>query len=417
MFQKLLIRLKQEKNHFDDLGVTVKNLLYSYALYLISYPIMGIFINTYFWRQTNDISLIAAYNLGFFIALPLGFYLNGLLLRRFHILKLYWVGNVLQGLAAFLAIFIPSLSFTQVFIYGLIYGIGGGLYWGNKNYITLKITKGKNRLYYNNLESSLDLVISIIMPILIGWTLVFGEYVNLYSTEFAYKILMLITLALLWLSGYLLQSADIYSEEISHLTLTKPSRYWNLNRLVHVLYWTLSGVNYYVPTILVLIFVGAEAALGTIESITALLVAILLYVIGRKSSDKHLMPTIIVTGSVFLMGAVIYNLTYGFVGAIIYSVVYSLTSAVSWNSIYSNSMEVMDRELEHGSSRNQYALVLDNEIYFNLGRILGMALFFGLVVISSQETSLRLTPLIAGVLQLVMLVPLGILMRYTSNQK
>ena len=417
MFQKLLTRLEREKTHFDDLGETVKHLLYSYALYLISYPIMGIFINTYFWRQTNDVSLIAAYNLGFFVALPLGFYLNGLLLRRFHILKLYWAGNVLQGVAAFLAIFIPSLSFCQVLVYGLVYGIGGGLYWGNKNYITLKITKGKNRLYYNNLESSLDLVISIIMPILIGWALVFGEQIALYTVESAYKILMLISIILLWVSGYMLRSANIYSEPISHLTLRKPSKYWNLNRLVHVLYWTLSGVNYFVPTILVLVFVGTEAALGTIESITALLVAVLLYIIGRKSSAKHLMTTIIATGIVFLAGALMFNFTYGFVGAIIYSVAYSLTGAVAWNSIYSNSMEVIDRESEYGSNHNQYALVLDNEIFFNLGRIIGMALFFGLVALTNQEISLRIAPLIAGSLQLIMLIPLGILVRYMRSNK
>ena len=111
MFKKLVNRFAREKSHFDDLGVVVKHLLLSYSLYLISYPVMGIFINAYFWRQSNDVSLIAAYNLGFFVALPLGFYLNGLLLKKIHILKLYWVGGVLQGLAAFLAIFIPFLDF------------------------------------------------------------------------------------------------------------------------------------------------------------------------------------------------------------------------------------------------------------------------------------------------------------------
>jgi len=236
MLDKIIQRVATEKQHFDDLGEVVKHLLYSYVLYLISYPIMGVFINAYFWRQTQDITLIAAYNLGFFIALPVGFYINGLLLRSMHILKLYWLGAVMQGVAAFLAIYIPSLSFTTVLVYGLIYGIGGGLYWGNKNYITLKITRGRNRLYYNNLESALDLVINIVMPVIVGWLIVFGEHSYPYSAELAYKILILLAVILLCISGYILQSANIQSEKITDITIKHATRYWNLNRLVQILY-------------------------------------------------------------------------------------------------------------------------------------------------------------------------------------
>lgn len=269
MFQRIAKRLKTEKLHFDSLGDVVKHLLLSYGLYLVSYPIIGIFINAYFWRQTEDITLIAAYNLGFFIALPLGFYLNGLLLKRVHILKLYWIGTVLQGVAAFLAIFMPTLSFDKVLAYGLIYGIGGGLYWGNKNYITLKITKGRNRLYYNSLESSIDLIINIVMPILLGWIIVFGEHVHLYTPDSAYRVLMVATLFMLGLSGYILQSADIYSEKITNIFVINPSKYWNLNRLMQTIFWVVNGVNYFIPTVLVLMLVGSEGELGTLESFSA----------------------------------------------------------------------------------------------------------------------------------------------------
>lgn len=417
MFEKLKTRLSREKSHFDDLGDVVKRLLYSYVLYLISYPIIGIFINVFFWRQSKDVTLIAAYNLGFFLALPLGFYLNGLLLQRFNILKLYWVGTVLQGVAAFLAIFFPSLSFSHVLMYGLLYGIGGGLYWSNKNYITLKITKGKNRLYYNSLEASLDLVINIVMPLILGWILVLGEITGTYAPETAYKALMVLCLLMLGLSGYILQTADIYSEKITHIAVTKPSRYWNLNRLVLCLHQLLSGINFFVPTFLVLLFVGAEGAIGTIESVTALLVSFMLYWVGRKGTQKHSFSLMLATSAVFLIGSILYNLTYGALGALIYSLACSLTGALSWNILYTNSMEVMDHETKHGHNHNQYAFIFDNELFFNIGRILGMGIFFGLSYFTSQELSLRLTPLIAAVLQFVLLVPLSTLLKYTASNQ
>lgn len=417
MFENLKTRLSREKSHLDDLGDVVKHLLYSYILYLISYPIIGIFINVFFWRQSNDITLIAAYNLGFFLALPLGFYLNGLLLKRFNILKLYWVGTVLQGLAAFLAIFFPSLSFYQVLLYGLIYGIGGGLYWSNKNYITLKITKGRNRLYYNSLEASIDLIINIIMPIILGWIIVLGEVTGVYAPETAYKVLMVLCLFMLWFSGYILQSANIYSEKITHIAVAKPSKYWNLNRIILCTHQLLSGINFFVPTFLVLLFVGAEGAIGTIESATAVLVAIMLYWVGRKTAQRHSFSLMLATSTVFLLGSILYNLTYGVLGALIYSLTCSLTGALSWNIIYTNSMEVMDREIKHGHNHNQYALIFDNELFFNIGRIMGMGIFFGLSYFTSQEISLRITPIFAGILQFAMLVPLSYLLKYTSSSQ
>jgi YQGE family putative transporter len=143
MLDKLLARYRIEKSHFDELGDTAKLLFYSYTLFLLSYPMMGTFLNAYLWRQSSDISLIAIYNLGFFVALPIGFYLNGMLLRTISLLRLYWLGTILQGLAAFLTIFLPSANLNRIFVYGLMFGLGGGIYWANKNYLSLKITRGK----------------------------------------------------------------------------------------------------------------------------------------------------------------------------------------------------------------------------------------------------------------------------------
>lgn len=417
MFEKIIRRFQIEKSHYDSLGDVVKHLIYSYSLYLISYPIIGIFINAYFWRQTEDITLIAAYNLGFFIALPIGFYLNGLLLRKIHILKLYWIGTVLQGVAAFLAIFMPTLSFDRVLFYGLIYGVGGGLYWGNKNYITLKITKGRNRLYYNTLESSLDLIINIIMPILLGWIIVLGELIGLYTPEIAYRVLMIITLIMLGVSGYVLQSANIYSENISNILVIKPSKYWNLNRLMQTIFWIVNGVNYFIPTVLVLMLVGSEGELGTLESFSALLIALILYYIGRKARTQDTLKIIFWASFIFVIGVIFLNVFFGLIGAIVYSLTYSISSAITWNLMYTTSMAVMDKESEHGHNHNQYALVFDNELFFNVGRIIGMCLFFGIIYYTSQESSLRITPIIIGILQFTMLIPLSVLLKYADTHQ
>lgn len=403
MYQRLLSRLAIEKYHFDQMGSIIKHLLTSYSLYLISYPILGVFINAYFWRQTNDITLIAAYNIGFFLALPFGFYLNGIALQRIHILRLYWLGMVLQGVAAFLVIFFPSISFDHVLFYGLIYGVGSGFFWGNKNYITLKLTKGRNRLYYNNFESVLEIGSNIAMPLIMGWFIVLGQHFGIYSIDTAYKILMLIAIALMTYGGYILQSADIYSEDIDYITVKHPSTNWRINRLINLIYQSLSGINFIIPNILVLMFVGDEGVLGTVESITALITAILLYFVGRKSNHKHLLWIVGIANAVFILGMIIYNFTYGYIGALVYTVSVALTGALAFNPIYTVTMEIMDQEKKSLKSSNQYAYVFDNELFFNLGRIGGMLLFFVVAKYLSQNIALRYVPLSIGILQFTIL--------------
>jgi YQGE family putative transporter len=322
------------------------------------------------------------------------------------------LGTILQGLAAFLTIFLPSANLNRIFVYGLMFGLGGGIYWANKNYLSLKITRGKNRNYYNNLEGSLDLIIGTIMPVLIGWFIVLGSYLDIYSIESAYKLLMLIAFGLLVISGHLMQSANIQHETIQNISLPKSTRIWNLSRLVQIIYWTLGGINFIIPTVLVLMFVGEEGILGTVESVVYLFSAVILYYLGRKTDSRHHITIVMVCAAIFLLAAILYNFTFGLVGALIYTMFCSLTSGPAWNAIYTTTMEVMDKEHGENPSVSQYGYVLDNEIFFNLGRLLGMVLFFGLAYITTQETSLRFTPIIAGSLQLLLIYPLSILVRY-----
>lgn len=408
MLKKIKTRIEFELSHFLALSPVVRRLLYSYIIYLVSYPIMGIFINVYFWRQSSDISLIAAYNLGFFLLLPIGFFINGVLLRKINILKLYWVGVFTQGFAAALAIFFPILSFDLVLLYGAIYGLGGGLYWANKNYITLKLTKRTNRLYFNSLETSIELVSGILLPLIVGWGIVLGENYDLYSVDIAYKVLIVIALCMLWISGYLLQKADIYSEKITHFFPNSPSVYWNRNRLITSLYYIVAGANYFIPTLLVLLLIGLEGELGTLESATAITTALTMYYIGRKTKPKHALNIYITFSVLLIIAALIMAVSFGVVAVLIYIFISSLTLAVCWNLIYANSMEIMDYEQDLNPGSNQYALVMDNEIFFNIGRIVGMAILFGLSYAIGQNLSLRITPIIISSVLLVVAYPLAI---------
>src|SRR3989344_5305608 len=137
MFGLISHRLHTEWGHFQALSVDVRRLLLSYAFYLASYPLIATFVNAYLWRISGDLWSIVIYNSGWVFGLPVGFYLNGLILRKIHILRLYLIGAIVQGITICLVVFIPTHTAASILILGLLYGFGAGLYWATKNYLSL----------------------------------------------------------------------------------------------------------------------------------------------------------------------------------------------------------------------------------------------------------------------------------------
>jgi len=402
MFKKLKQRIVLEISHYQSLTVDVRHLLISYYLYLIAYPMFMLFTNAYLWRQGEDLNSLIIYNLFYCLGLPLGFYGNGLLLKHFHTLKLYALGGLLEGLAAVLIVFFPSGVLISLLSYGLLAGLGAGLYWGNKNYLSLRLTKGSNRLYYNTLESSGDMIINMIIPVLVGTIIVFGSRFNWYLPQTAYKFLMILALIIVGFAGYIVQSSAIDDLNNEPLFVAHTTNSWKWVRIYNILSNIIVGAEYIVPGVLVLVLVGKEGTLGLLNSATALLSAISLYVLGRLGNISTTWKAVGISNIIYLFGAILLAINFSPTSVLIYMTVSTIGWAFRWSPSYTVIMEIMDRE---DVKKGQYAYICDNEVTFNIGRIIGILLIFILMSID-QDTALRFTPLIIGILSLFATLPL-----------
>ncbi len=175
MRARILSRIETEISHFNLLSIDMKHMLLSYGFYLAAYPLLATFMNAYLWRSSGNLWSIIFYQIGWIVGLPSGFYLNGLLLKKIQILKLYLTGLLLQAIIPIMIVFLPFNGLPAIIFYGFMYGAGSGLFWGNKSYIDLQITRGANRIYYNSLGTIVDLIANIIVPAAIGWFIVFAN--------------------------------------------------------------------------------------------------------------------------------------------------------------------------------------------------------------------------------------------------
>ena len=398
MLNRILNRFRIELGHFQSLSDNAKKMILSYALYLAAYPLLATFMNAYLWRSSGNLWSIIIYNLGYVIGLPVAFYFNGKLFSKFHVLKLYFLGALLQAITPCLVLFFPLNGLIGLFFYGCIYGFGAGLFWGNKNYLDLQITRGTNRIYYNSIGQIFDLLMNVIIPMSAGWFIVLIASGNATSSFIAYKIIMIAAFVLLFFSGLVIQFSSIKQIVIRKMFLRRPKPIWGLMRMFNILFNIQVGTTLILPNILILVLVGGEGILGTIQAITASISAIAIYIIGRKSNISTAWQFVFFGSVVFLLGTGILAGSFTWIGTLVYSVAITLTWASIWTPCNSVTMDLMDK-LEP-DTENQYAYVCDNELFYNLGRVIGITVICALAIIISNNAALQYSAIIAGFCQL-----------------
>jgi len=138
---------------YSSFSSNERRLLLSFLFFIIAWPVFGVFANTFLWRHSQDILTVIVFNLGLYLGLPLGFFINSALLHHFPSKTLFFFGCILQGVGPLLLTLINPSSYIIIAILGACLGLPMGLYWGNRNLMTLRITEGQHRMHFLSMES------------------------------------------------------------------------------------------------------------------------------------------------------------------------------------------------------------------------------------------------------------------------
>lgn len=406
-------RARIEWAHFQGMGSNLQRMLLVFSFYLAAQPMLNMFLVAYLWRQEGGALLTILYNLGVIFGLPLGFFINGQLLRSVHIKFLYFFGLVVQGLGATLAIFSTGLTSTNVLIYGLLYGFLMGFFWANRNTLDFQLSREGNRPYFMHLQGAVASALNVVMPFMLGWVLVLGEYWQIYDATLAYQVLMVFALILLLAGGLLIVSSNVPDHSPKNVRLPKPSPTWWKVRSLNFIFRFMEGLGFFVPSLLILYFGSREGVFGTVQSIAALMTAGAMYLLGRKMKVRNSPRILLRVCIAYCLAAAFLAWNFSWLSAVVYLFVYTIIAAIGVTSSYLIVMEVMDREDGVKDGKADYSYVLDNELFFNLGRLVSVSLFLGAYFISFEGT-LRWFPLFVSVVQFLLLRPARSLVRSLS---
>jgi YQGE family putative transporter len=371
----------------------------SSVMYDLAYPLISVFINAFILRQTNSATAVAVYNLASFFSIPLSFWLNGWLIKRFGINRVMGAGVVGMGLVVFLVFVLPFSGLLGLALFGFLYGFPVGFYWANRNFVTLESTTDKNRTYYTGLESIATTLTGVIMPIAIGFAIRFGEYQKVYSAEQAYVLLSVFALVLLVTAAYLFWNVKLKKPAFKKLFVKDADAMWQAARWQEVWVGFNTGLGFFIPTLLTFQLLGKEAALGTLQSLAAIIAMGCMYYVARVlKPDQRLLQIQVSVALLLVLGSWL-ALSFSPLAAIFYLLFVDFARALIWTSSNPLSQLAIDFQ-ENGSATNNYAYVCDRELFLNVGRVVGVACFFGLKLFVSDAESLRFIPLVIAVSQI-----------------
>lgn len=391
--------LSNELSHFRALAERTRALLLSIFLRELTQPVFTLFVNAFIWRASKSVERLAVYNLAWCAGLPIGFYLNGLLLRRFSPLRIYRISLLIQVAVIGSLIFTSITSSVALFFFGFAYGVASGLYWGNRNMLELNFVGDNQRNYFFGILSAFNPLVKVIVPFTLGWFIAGAEKLQLYTTHQAYELLIVLAAVALFFAGGALVKHHNDLPRLARFMGRFRSSLWQRVRIVTVLDGMNQGIGLFLPTVMILVLAGAEGTLGTISSVAALFSGLGIYWVARVSKPEN--RTVFTSAAIglFIVVSVIFSIWYSRNGAIIYNIGQSLAGVLFWSNFAPIFYNAVEKD-GHESPELHYARICDRELFLNIGRATGIFIFLAFLAMTSSETALRFSPLIVSLLYL-----------------
>ena len=146
--------ITKERAAFNVFGADAKRMLFINLIYHLAFPFIIVFGSAFVLRVTGGNNALAIiYNWGFFIGLIIGYLLNGQLMKLgINIRPLFVVGMMLSVVPLSILMFFGREAGYGVILYGTAMGIGNGIYWSCRNFLTMLVTTDANRNFFASVE-------------------------------------------------------------------------------------------------------------------------------------------------------------------------------------------------------------------------------------------------------------------------
>jgi YQGE family putative transporter len=397
MLNKLLSEIgffKSQSNNFRILIIT--NFVYG-----IVGPVIDTFVAAYVMRNSNDPTKVVIYQLTIYAGIPLTFLLNGFLLKHFNIRKLYAAGMMLSGLSMMIMMSLNELDNLGIGFAGITMGLSFGFYWANRDYLALAITNNSNRNYYYGLETFIYTFIAVIVPITIGWFI--ESKGGDAEIQRAYQIITAVVFLITIIASVVCFKGTFKNPAQKKFIFFKFHPLWYKLLSLALLKGLVQGFIVTAPAMLIMKLLGKEGALGSAQSIGAVIAAVIMYIVGRRSKPSDRIKIFTAGLALFAIGAILNGLLFNQIGVIVFILLLLIAKPLMDLAYFPIQFQVIDI-VSKIEKRGEFTYILNHEAGLFAGRFLGAATFLVMAYGISTEFALRYAIAIIAVLQVFSIV-------------
>ena len=173
----------------------IKRLLISHNIFTAGRVFFEIFLNVFIWKQTEDLTLIAWFNIAYLLLHTITFHLFAGFVKKGKVHFPRIIALMGYTLTYFIIYLMKESAINYVVPIAVVIGFFNGMYWISYQILRFDLTNSANRGNYTGLENGSKLLVGIVMPALGGAIIAANFFGWGYSSLFLFgTILFLISL-------------------------------------------------------------------------------------------------------------------------------------------------------------------------------------------------------------------------------
>jgi len=388
-----------------DFTRSAKILIITNTIYAFVLPVIDIFVASYIMRNSNDPSKVILYQLAIYIGIPITFFINGYLLNKINIKRLFSLGMLLSGISMVFMMSLNEINYFGLIAAGLIMGMSFGLYWANRDYLVLATTKDRTRNFYYGLETFIYTIIASTVPVLIGWYLMSGndESGSNEAVNSGYRVITAIVFIITIIASIVFHFGKYEKPKSEKFLYFKFHKLWKKMLQLAVLKGLAQGFIVTAPAMLMMKFFNSEGALGSAISIGAVIAAVIMLLLGKYSKPKHRLIIFSIGLICFFLASFFNGFLFNKTGVILFMFLLLIARPVLDIAYFPIQLKVID-VLSKKENRNEFSYILNHEFGLFIGRFIGASTFLVIAYFINADIALRYALLIIGTLQLLSII-------------
>lgn len=388
---------------FKDFSRSAKILIATNVIYAFVLPVIDIFVASYIMRNSNDPAKVMFYQLAIYTGIPITFFINGYLLNRINIKRLFSLGMLLSGISMMFMMSLKEINYFGLVLAGLIMGMSFGFYWANRDYLVIATTSDRARNFYYGFETFTYTLTAAIVPVIIGWYLMSGNSGSNAEVNVGYRVVTIVVFIITILASVVFHFGKYKKPKNVKFLYFKFHKLWNKMLQLALLKGLAQGFIVTAPAMLMMKFFHSEGILGTALSIGAVISAVAMLILGKYSKPKDRLIIFSIGLIVFFLGSLFNGVMFNSVGVIIFVFLLLIARPVLDIAYFPIQLKVID-VLSNLENRNEFSYILNHEFGLFVGRFIGAGTFLVIAFFINADIALRYALLIIGILQLLSII-------------